>query len=177
MRSCPGCGLSLASDAVFCPTCGWQNAAATPQRAPAASNAAPADIRQTAPFSTGHADGRSDAGTGRKTLAYLALPAIAFIVILVGVLALHHLPLPIRGQHPSSDLVWRGTDVVFGIAIGLAIVIAITLSDWLYSPAARLFDSWTFGTGVSARRFRWVSYAFIVMAIWLASLGIRVLGL
>jgi hypothetical protein len=79
MRACPGCGLSLADNGVFCPSCGWQQAAATTRDAstgtPATTGAAPAGIRPTTPVESPGSETRDYVTTVRKALGYVLVPA------------------------------------------------------------------------------------------------------
>jgi hypothetical protein len=73
MRSCPGCGLSLDDDAVFCATCGWPKAVVTGQATPvdagAASGSPSPDRNPAALASITSPNLRSDASPGRLALA------------------------------------------------------------------------------------------------------------
>lgn len=144
MRSCPACGLSVPGGTVFCPACGWQDAAA-------ATRAPEATIQSTPPAASPGRDLRGTWKSLRRVLGYGAMPAIVVFLVIARGRALDRLP---RWTH--AWLAGEDMNILFSIA---AVAFAITVAELIYRPAGRFFDDRMYRTWWTSRPLgRWSSY-------------------
>jgi hypothetical protein len=159
-RSCPGCGLSLADDAFFCPTCGWHMttaftydtptpAAIAPARTPAApvlawptaavtpAAAAPLETGPLTPGETLDPDPGSAPPTVRRVLALGLLPAVVIVECTAWYLAMPHI---YRATH--HILGYRLLLQMQGFLLFVCTLGSLTVTAWLCPAVGKEYTAW-----------------------------------
>jgi hypothetical protein len=163
MRACPGCGLSLAESGVFCPSCGWRQAAATTRDAstdtPATTGAAPAGIRPTTPVESPGSDSEDFVTATRRVLGHFLVPA--GIVLSFAVWA--YAALWLDGVlHDRLQLMLFLTSPVFFVCL----FVSVTLLGSIYPPVLdrylALWDSLPFSRTEPGTRMEMDLLSFLI---------------
>jgi hypothetical protein len=180
MRSCPGCGLTLTDDAIFCPTCGWQKAAtptqSTPSVAPITSGSTPVEVGPATPSATSDSDPKSVAMKVRMVLALALLPVVVIVEAIAWFVALPHLRLNFVFLHGRVDFSGLRGEIGWLLLI-VCTSISIAVTGWLYPPLAKEYRPFFERQFAAPRRTPAtpgkLAVGMIVGAIWLVIVLVR----
>jgi hypothetical protein len=173
MQACPGCGLSLADNSAFCPTCGWRKPATAAEGASASApttwGAAPTASDPTTPIGTDDPNPSDSMGAVRKALGYAVVPASMIVGLVIWWVALHYLKLKIH-----HDLSYPAGIVAF-FYFGAITAISITVAEWIYPPAGWHFDKQAYAESTEDA---WapgrLATMVVFIVIWLAVVTIAI---
>jgi hypothetical protein len=156
MLSCPRCSLSLADNAVFCPTCGWRAAAETTHGASAetthgvsagshtAPGASPAEFLPTTSAATVDRDSYSEVRPIRKVLGYALMIAAACLLIEVKFVTFPHAFATGDALVSGHALATTEPRLVAGVCLVIAAIVSLVLSVWLHPPTVEWLADWLF---------------------------------